>query len=68
MNWQPIATVPKDGKAVLVFLEEELFRSRIHAAVYRPNVAIIGTSFAFDCPKATHWMPLPPPPTEEPKP
>ena len=65
MNWQPIATVPKDGKAVLVFLAAEHMHSRIHAATYHQNVAIIGTSFAFDCPKATHWMPLPPPPTKE---
>ena len=58
-GWMPIETVPKTGAAVLVYLEDELHHSRVHAATFHPNITVIGNMFAFDCPKATHWMPLP---------
>lgn len=63
-KWQPIDTVPRDGRAVLVYLEKEMLHSRVHAAYFRPNVVTVGGLFDFDAPKATHWMPLPEPPDE----
>jgi len=63
-KWKPIETVPYDGKPVLVYLESEMLKSRIHTATYHKNITIIGAHFDFDCPKATHWMPLPIAPEE----
>lgn len=65
MEWQSIETAPKDGTPVLVLMKEpgRLDGSRVQVAVEYPNgYALIGGRFAFDCPKPTHWMPLPPPP------
>lgn len=55
--WLPIETVPKDGSAVLVWLEKPLHHCRIVGATFHPNVMIVGGLFHFDAPKATHWMP-----------
>lgn len=60
--WQPISTAPRDGTAVLFYLEEARQRSRVHVGYIQPNVSVIGGLLAFDMPKATHWMPLPPAP------
>lgn len=54
-NWLPIETVPKDRTPVLVFLEKPMQHSRIHAAWFGKDIGVIGTVFAFDAPKATHW-------------
>lgn len=54
-NWLPIETVPKDRTPVLVFLERPMQHSRIHAAWFGKDIGVIGTVFAFDAPKATHW-------------
>lgn len=64
MNWLSIETVPYDGKPVLVYLESEMLGSRMHTATYHKNITIIGGRFHFDCPIATHWMPLPEKPRE----
>ncbi len=61
-GWQPIESVPRDGRPVLVYLEAERLKSRVHGAFFRPNVAVVGGVFEFDMPKATHWMPMPEPP------
>ena len=55
-GWLPIETVPKDGSAVLVWLEEPLHNCRVVNATFRRNITIIGGCFHFDAPKATHWM------------
>jgi hypothetical protein len=59
-KWIPVSEtpIPLDGIPVLVYLEKEMQRSRVHAAFYLPNVKIIGTLFYFDAPKPTHWMPM----------
>jgi hypothetical protein len=61
-QWQPFDTVPRDDTPVLVYLEKALLRSHIHMGRFDEKLGIIGGSFDFDCPKATHWMPLPAPP------
>jgi len=67
MNWQPIETAPKDGSNFLVYLPKA--KKRNYAAAYY-DVSSSGIFFLHDRAgvwlhnKATHWMPLPPPPIE----
>jgi len=71
-NWQPIETAPKDGTAILAV--DELTQDT-HAVVYyeelRPGSIyvwhIIDSPTAYRKDRFTHWMPLPAPPTQEPK-
>lgn len=60
MEWQPIETVPTDGREVIVY--DENFEIPVFAILVYPNtVAEFGKfSNSYD---PTHWMPLPPPPT-----
>lgn len=74
MTWQPIATAPKDGSVVLVWLgdadeSERSFycidRTRMGAGgwnfmrgKWRPETGLTFTVFV----QPTHWMPLPSPP------
>lgn len=60
-NWQPIETAPKTG-AFLVWLEEPMLGSNVQVMNRKPNFATVGSIFASDAPKATHWQPLPEPP------
>lgn len=43
----------------LVYLEEPLIGSNIHAAVVNENMTIIGSLFAFDAPKVIAYMKQP---------
>lgn len=54
-TWYPIDTVPMNGQPVLVYLEEAMLGSRIQAASFLKHIGTIGSLFAFDAPKATHW-------------
>lgn len=51
MNWQPIETAPRDGTWMLVA-----------CGWRREGEDAIGGTIRWDIP--THWMPLPPPPTQ----
>ena len=66
-DWQPIKTAPRDSSWVLVFLSEpHTLGGRIHTALMRPDVMIIGGLFEWDQEaQPTHWMPLPEPPETE---
>jgi hypothetical protein len=65
MNWKPIETAPKDGTAVDLWID---FR-RITDAYWRKGPMGEGWHYAsgegMDDSQPTHWMPLPPPPTNE---
>ncbi len=59
-EWQPFETIPMDGTPVLVSLEKELLGSFVRVGTFRKNgMSIIGSNFAFDCPKVIGWMKLP---------
>ncbi len=75
MNWQPIDTAPKDGESILItdgsnvgegFYHDgsECYGHRGKAGFFwqddRDNLLTARNAFA------THWMPLPPPPKEQP--
>ena len=65
-DWQPIDSAPTDG-TFLVWLSEphKVMNSRVGVMMAHPNVKFINGMFHFDVPPATHWMPLPPEPTDE---
>lgn len=54
-GWQPIATAPKDGTKVLLFLPVQ--GHRVEPTILVGRVTGGPTD-------ATHWLPLPPPPKE----
>lgn len=64
-EWQDIENAPKDG-TFLVWLEEpdHIHRSQVAVARFHPNVKFLNGQFSFDMPKPTHWMPLPPSPSD----
>lgn len=51
-EWEPIETIPKDATPVLVFAPEAAQQVGIFAANALPDIS------------PTHWMPLPPPPSD----
>ena len=51
-EWEPIDTIPTDGTRVLVFAPGADEQLGIFAAHELPDIA------------PTHWMPLPPPPSD----
>ena len=65
VNWQPMNTVPIDGTPILLYLDGELFGSRMHIGTFNRNLKIIAGHFVFDCPPALFWAELPMPPTKE---
>lgn len=72
MNWQPIDTAPKDGTWLLLFRPGKE-GNRIAEARWRGNWMDKGSyewggnSWCYpENSQPTHWMPLPPPPKEQP--
>lgn len=66
MDWQPIETAPKDGM-VLVYCPDARQGKEIVAAQLKAGKPfLVSGIFAFDHAPATHWMPLPPPPKDQP--
>jgi hypothetical protein len=66
MKWQDISTAPKDGTDIIVAVYEEDGRYWGQDIVAW-NAAIGWDSAGYDWQPnmITHWMPLPPPPTDE---
>lgn len=62
-KWRDMGDAPKEG-VFLVYLEEEMCGSRVHA-MRRSNITTIGTLFVWDAPKPIAWQPLPSPPENE---
>lgn len=75
MEWQPIETAPKDGTAILVFppsssamqasiakWDEDKYANK-PIPYWRRMDALGKKTFSRSLPP-THWMPLPPPPSE----
>lgn len=55
-EWQPISTVPRDGRDVLLWWrDKKISVSRPHNAQFLVVLMEAG---------ATHWRPLPPPPKD----
>ena len=64
-RWQPIETAPKDGSGFIVNCGQ--VESGCTLATYEKGVLVSlfdGHPFAPWVAQPTHWMPLPPPPTE----
>lgn len=72
-EWQPIETAPKDGTAILVWDGKLVYEAEWWDAWYADSskpgwmIANCDEEYGFYV-KATHWMPLPTPPTDGPKP
>jgi hypothetical protein len=66
MTWKPISTAPKDGTPVDVWVNDYGDQFRVADAWWH---ATLGSWMTRDGSKilgvVTHYMPLPPPPTEE---
>lgn len=71
MNWQPIDTAPKDGNVgVLLRVRDRLDDYYCVQAWWQPgstwNWCVTGLRTRLPSMHvATHWMPLPPPPSKE---
>jgi len=71
MNWQPIETAPKDGRRVLVWIDDpKLLRDGYPICFARlwfyDDGSLGGGAEGFNGKwDITHWMPLPEPPKDE---
>ena len=62
MGWQPISTAPKDGTHILIF--DEFGECSVAWWQVDSDGSIFGwTTDGGDRVTATHWMPLPEPPS-----
>jgi hypothetical protein len=67
MKWEPIETAPKDGAAILVYAQclaqcaGEQLEPFITVCSFHPDAGFCVCEIR----EATHWMPLPEPPTTE---
>lgn len=66
MEWQPIATAPKDGRHILAAWPETWAQGQPHAEVCHWSGTYWSYSYDGDAPpthkQPTLWMPLPEPP------
>jgi Protein of unknown function (DUF551) len=61
-EWQPIETAPKDSRARLIWVPEN---ECIYCVSWNSGWEIFGGDRREHLQRATHWMPLPTPPTSE---
>ena len=66
MNWQPIGTAPKDGRRVLVWIDEKHMKGCAFAKLwFYGDGRLGGGAEGFNGEwNITHWAPLPPPPAD----
>jgi hypothetical protein len=76
-EWQPIETMPRDGRMVIVYRPLAHMTHDPHVTIARTKAhsshcwdatvppGADGRNYTDRCCYATHWMPLPPPPTQE---
>ena len=72
--WQPIETAPKDGTSIIIGCDyDRLGKSRVTMAWYEQSMWVEAKHWDDDVEdwvflecafRATHWMPLPPPPAD----
>ena len=65
--WQPIATAPRDGRRVLVWIAEKSYTGHAFAKLwfYSTDGRLGGGAEGYNGDwNITHWQPLPPPPAE----
>lgn len=63
MNWQPIETAPKDGRRVMVWVNDKNYTGHAFAKLwfYSTDGRLGGGAEGFNGDwNITHWMPLPP--------
>ncbi len=66
-EWQPIATAPRDGTDILLTDGETVAQASDWAGEWMLNIGdnkCCHTTWKSLCEPPTHWMPLPPPPTQ----
>lgn len=67
-GWRDIATAPKDGTDIILFMpaeEHPVDIGRCKITANDQNLWIIGGKFGFDMTEPTHWRSVPPPPAKE---
>lgn len=67
MNWQPIVDAPENERVLLFVPESTFYQSTVLIGIFMPGDGwhLSGRSVPYGGP--THWMPLPPPPTQGPQ-
>ena len=72
MSWQTIETAPKDGTAILIYAPKAYFGDGVYLAWWGGEYWLYCTEGATDYPysdsSATHWMPIPSPPSKDSQP
>ena len=69
LQWQPIETMPRDGREVIVYrplahttLDPHIVIAKTTARPTKSKQGVVHYTDKYAHP--THWMPLPPPPQE----
>ena len=68
MEWQPIETAPEGGRGILIYVPENRCIYGAYWSSYSTGYGwcVFGGGFREHLQRATHWMPLPSPPKEQP--
>ena len=61
-EWQPIETIPSDGRTVLLWFASEFPAPEIDRGGWSPVLGRVWWSGDDIISQPTHWMPLPAPP------
>lgn len=65
-TWEPIASAPKDGTIILVYVpadgDDRAEIASVHWAPHADKWLCANSGWTLESPQPTHWMPLPAPP------